>query len=208
MKHHGGHTLIALICLGCFPVESSAQVEVWAIAPEVSRVQIDVGRAGLLSFAGHTHEVIAPALSGDVRLDPRQLERAEVTLTFDAAALKVTGEGEPAKDVPEVQRVMVSEKVLDVGKYPTIVFRSRQVAVRSREGSKARLQLVGDLTLHGVMRRVEVPVDIGLAATDLTATGRFTIKQTDFNIQPVSAGLGTVKVKDEVSVQFTLVAMK
>ena len=38
------------------------------------------------------------------------------------------------------------------------------------------------------------------------ATGTLKLKQTDFGIKPVTAGAGTVRVKDEVSVDFTLVA--
>ena len=36
-------------------------------------------------------------------------------------------------------------------------------------------------------------------------TGKFTIKQTDFGIKPVSVG-GVVKVKDELAISFTIVA--
>ena len=40
---------------------------------------------------------------------------------------------------------------------------------------------------------------------DLTATGKFTIKQTDFGIKPISIG-GVVKVKDELNITFTIAA--
>jgi hypothetical protein len=39
----------------------------------------------------------------------------------------------------------------------------------------------------------------------LTATGKFTIKQTDFGIKPISVG-GVVKVKDDLNINFTIVA--
>jgi hypothetical protein len=39
----------------------------------------------------------------------------------------------------------------------------------------------------------------------LTATGRFAIRQTDFGIKPISVG-GVVKVKDELTIIFTIVA--
>ena len=40
------------------------------IDPDASRVTIHVGKAGLFRFAGDTHEVIAPAVSGDVHFSP------------------------------------------------------------------------------------------------------------------------------------------
>jgi polyisoprenoid-binding protein YceI len=69
-----------------------------------------------------------------------------------------------------------------------------------------RLRVVGDLTLHGVSRQIESPVDVNLSADRLTATGTLAVSQTQFGIKPVSAGLGTVKVKDEVTVSYTFTA--
>jgi len=206
-------SLTRLLCLpiiiGCVcgvPRPARAETGVWSIAPDRSNVRIDVGKSGLFSGAGHTHEVVAPAVSGKILLDPKDLRQAQVTLTFDASALKVTGKGEPAKDVPEVQRVMLSEKVLDVANYPTIVFRSQRVDAQGETGGVTRLRVTGDITLRGVTRRVEVPVDVRLESDRLTATGTLMIKQTAFGITPVTAGLGTVKVRDEVSVTFTFTA--
>jgi polyisoprenoid-binding protein YceI len=190
------------------PHLSRAETQVWLIAADRSTVRISVGKSGLFGGAGHTHEVVAPALSGSVQLDPGSLQRAGITLTFDASALRVTGEGEPAKDVPEVQRVMLSEKVLDVAKYPTILFQSRQIDVERDAGGQAHVRVTGDMTLHGVTRRIDVPVDVTLGRDDLTGTGTLTIKQTEFGITPVSAGLGTVKVRDEVSVSFAFTARR
>ena len=190
------------------PHPSLAETRVWSIAPDRSTVRILVGKTGLFSGAGHTHEVVAPAVSGRVHLDPMHLEQAEVTLTFDASALKVTGKGEPAKDVPEVQRVMLSEQVLDVANYPTIVFRSQHIDVEGETGGRTHLRVTGDITLRGVTRRTEVPVDVTLGSDRLTGSGTLMIKQTAFGITPVSAGLGTVKVRDEVSVSFTFTAIR
>jgi polyisoprenoid-binding protein YceI len=186
----------------------AAQEQVWSIASDGSDVRIDVGRSGVFRAAGHDHEVIAPAISGRVRLDLERLEDADISLTFDASALKVTGKGEPPEDVREVQQTMLGQKVLDVAKYPTITFRSREIAVQSRKGDQVLLRVAGDLTLHGVSRRIEAPIEVRMTSNRLTGTGKAVIKQTDFGIEPVSAGLGTVKVKNEVSVSFTFLARR
>jgi polyisoprenoid-binding protein YceI len=198
--------LMTIACVCGMPHPSHAETGVWSIAADRSSVRIAVGKSGLFSGAGHTHEVVAPAVSGKILLDPKDLRQAQITLTFDASALKVTGKGEPAKDVPEVQRVMLSEKVLDVANYPTIVFRSQHVDAQAETGGLIRLRVTGDITLRGVTRRIEVPVDVRLESARLTATGTLMIKQTAFGITPVTAGLGTVKVRDEVSVTFTFTA--
>jgi polyisoprenoid-binding protein YceI len=110
--------------------------------------------------------------------------------------------------VPKVQETMVSERVLDVAMYPTIVFRSREIVVARRIEGQLRLRVGGTLTLHGVTRLIAGPVDVTLAADQLIGTGTLIIKQTDFGIEPVSAGLGTVKVKNEVAVSYTFTAQR
>jgi polyisoprenoid-binding protein YceI len=181
---------------------------VMTIDPDTSQVVIEVGKAGLFGFAGHAHEIVAPA-RGRVTFDPDDWQRSTVELEFDAAALRVTGKGEPAGDVPEVQRTMLSDQVLDVKRYPVVVFRSRRVSVEGRSGNASTVVIAGDLTLHGTTR----PMTIRAAATldaggRLTARGSFSLKQTDFGIQPVTAGAGTVRVKDVLVVRFVLIARR
>jgi polyisoprenoid-binding protein YceI len=172
-----------------------------------SRVVIHVGKAGAFGFAGHAHEVVAP-VTGSVTVDPTDLARSAVLLEFDSASLRVTGEGEPAQDVPEVQRVMVSNRVLDVTRYPKIVFRSRRVTSSGRAGDSLNLSVEGDLSLHGTTKPCVVPVRVRLAEGSLTAEGTTTLKQSNFGIQPITAGGGTVRVKDELGITFTVHAVR
>ena len=198
--------LVAVVMLGT-SVAGQTREEFRAV-PGTS-VTVQVGKGGLFSFAGHDHEVVAPAREGQIALDRADLSRSSVRLVFEAAALKVTGKGEPAEDVPEVQRVMVSDRVLDVARHPTITFESRSVARSSGSAADAVLRIEGDLTLHGVTRRVIAQgVRLRLNGDRLTAEGKVAIKQSDFGIQPVTAAGGTVRVKDEVTVVFTVVAAK
>jgi polyisoprenoid-binding protein YceI len=172
-----------------------------------SRVEIRVGKAGLLGFAGHPHEVLAPIASGRIAFDPATWERSSVVLAFDAASLRVTGKGEPAADVPEVQRVMLSERVLDAQRFPSIVFRSRRVAVTPRQAGAASIVIEGDLALRGTTRPVTVRGDATVDRSGvLTVRGGLTIRQTDFGIEPVVAAGGTVRVRDALEVQFALTA--
>ena len=177
------------------------------VDPAATSVVVQVGRAGLFKFAGHDHEVAAPGVAGRISLDSTDPSRSRVALQFDAKALKVTGKGEPAEDVAEVQRTMLSERVLDVARYPTISFESDRVAVQQRSAGSLTLRVDGRLTLHGVTKTMTIPVAVRLNGNRMTATGEATVRQSDFGIQPVSAGGGTVRVKDEVDVMFTIVAV-
>lgn len=201
-------TVILLIILSIARAAAGADDEGWTIAPSDSSVVIHVGKTGLFSAAGHTHEVTAPAVSGKIRFDPQRIEQAAIELTFDAVALKVSPKGEPPDDVPKVQETMVSAKVLDVARYPTIAFRSRQITVENRRDGELRLRVSGTLTLHGVGRPVAGPVDVKLSSDHLSASGTLIVKQTEFGIEPVSAGLGTVRVKNEVTVVYAFTARR
>ncbi len=171
-----------------------------------SLVEIHVGKSGAFSFAGHKHEVVAPRVSGEVVADPEDLSRSAVSLAFEAAALQVTGKGEPAKDVPKVQEAMVGPQVLDAARHPAISFQSRTVTGRPGTAGAWELQVTGDLSLHGVTRPLTLPLRVEIAGETLTAHGTTVIRQKDFGMEPVSAAGGTVKVKNELAIDYRIVA--
>jgi polyisoprenoid-binding protein YceI len=179
--------------------------QVLAIDSANSQVLIQVGKAGMFGFAGHGHEVAAPDVVGRVTVDPRDLEHASVALEFASAALRVTGKGEPAADVAEVQKVMLGDRVLDAARFPTIAFVSRRVVVAASTPGTADVVIEGDMTLHATTRRMTIRASVTLdAGGRITARGAFVLKQSDFGMVPVSAAGGTVRVKDELDIQFVL----
>jgi polyisoprenoid-binding protein YceI len=103
---------------------------------------------------------------------------------------------------------MRGPRVLDAARFATITARSRQVAVeQAGDAGSYRVNVTIDLGLHGVTRALTVPVLVTLQGDRLTATGGTELRQTDYGMQPVSAGGGTVKVKDAVKIDFTIVAV-
>jgi hypothetical protein len=66
--------------------------------------------------------------------------------------------------------------------------------------------VAGELSLHGLAHVITVPVRIELSGDTLTASGKTTLAQRLFGIEPVSAGGGTVKVKNELGIEFRVVA--
>ena len=105
----------------------------YTIDASQSSATIEVGKSGAFSFAaGHTHEVIAPTIAGTITVDTDDPARSNVRVTIDASALKVTGKGESANDVPKVQETMSGAQVLDVQRYPKITFASTSVAVKTQ----------------------------------------------------------------------------
>jgi polyisoprenoid-binding protein YceI len=176
----------------------------YVLDPAQSRVEIHVGKTGLFGFAGHEHEVVSGAFRGSATFDPVEVAASTVDLTFDAAALRVTGQGEPAGDVPKVQAAMLGSECLDAARFPTIHFVSTSVADAGAAGEGAHaFMLRGELTLHGVTRPLAVRITVTETADRLQATGRTTLRQTDFGITPISKA-GVVKVKDELTIVWRL----
>jgi polyisoprenoid-binding protein YceI len=182
--------------------------ERFAIDSAGSNITLHVGKSGVLSFAGHTHEIVAPVSEGEIVLDRADVGRSRISIRFDATALKVTGKGEPAGDVAEVQSAMISDRVLDVQRFPAISFTSRTISVTKRSGDRMTLQVAGDLALHGVIKPLTLPVNVQVTSNQITADGTAVVRQTDFKIEPVKAGGGAVKVKDEVDVSFSVIARR
>jgi len=60
--------------------------------------------------------------------------------------------------------------------------------------------VTGSLTLHGEKR----PVTVTVSQKNGHYTGALSIRQTDFGIKPVKVAGGTVKVKDELRIEFDI----
>jgi len=151
-------------------------IQEFQIDPALSTVVVHVGRAGLFAFAGHDHEVAVPGVRGSIVLDPSDLALSRVTMQFEATSMRVTGRGEPQEDVPDVQRTMLSDRVLDVQRYATIAFRSDRISIQERSSDGFRLRVEGRVTLHGMSRPASIPVAVRLSGDRMTATGTATIR--------------------------------
>ena len=198
-------TFLALGMAGATVSPGGAATQTFVVDSSQSRIAIEVGKAGALSFlAGHTHEVQGSAMRGTLEIDTADPERSQVHLEIDASALTLTGKGDPPADVPKVQRGMLSDEVLDVARYPTISFQSSGVSIGNRTPAAIDMAISGTLTLRGTSRSVTIPVHVDVQPHIVTGSGQFTIKQTEYGIKPVSVG-GIVAVKDALNIRFTIV---
>lgn len=183
----------------------AAEARHYQLVPGESTLRIHVGKSGFLKGFGHEHDVVVRAFSGDVDVAADDLTGSRVTATFDSKSLVVLPGHESAKNTAKVQQTMLGPKVLDTQRYPHITITTRRVTARPVGGGAFEVQLSGYLALHGVVRPINVPLRVEIAADRLVARGTTTIRQTDFGISPVRVAGGTIKVKNEVRIQFTFV---
>jgi len=181
----------------------------FVVSERRSSVLVHVGKSGLLSLAGHRHEVAAP-VTGLISVNPGNLGASSVELAFATARFHVRPEGEPEGDAPKVEEVMRGPRVLDSARFGEIRFRSRTVSGRAVGGAggvdEYEVLVTGDLTVHGFTREVVVPMRVVLEGDTLTAKGRATIRHDQFGLTPVTAAGGTVRVRNEIEIGFEIVA--
>lgn len=172
-----------------------------------SRFVVRAFAGGVLWFKGHDHFVAARDFTGEARLTPGAVSPASLTLTVRAASLAET------RDVfTEQQKKIINGELRDIvlepAKYPEITFRSTDVAAEPGAGGVFKVKLGGDLTLRGVTRRVQIPVEVTLDGPTLRARGEFSVNRSDFKVPATSAFHGTVRVRDRLKVSFDIVARR
>jgi polyisoprenoid-binding protein YceI len=97
------------------------------------------------------------------------------------------------------------QSVLDVDRFPTAVFESKQIMVQ-KLSDLVQAHVVGELSFHGVTRDEVIDARVTNMGTMLRASGEFTLRQSDYGIKPVSFAAGALRLKDELKFQFELVA--
>jgi len=113
--------------------------------------------------------------SADIQYDRREPAKSQVSFTVKTASIDTKNDGRDS--------TLRSEHFLDVGKHPTITFKSLEV-----EPKGANLaNVTGDLTIRGVTKRVTVPVKlIGVSKQGNREMAGF---ETEFKVNRLAYGV-------------------
>ena len=131
-----------LAALLAMAAAATAQAGTWQIDPNHSAAQFSVRHLGVSTVRGAFMKV-----SGSASYDPADPSKNSVDVTIDAGSVDTR--------VQMRDNDLRSPNFLDVQKYPTITFKSKQ----SKSAGAGKLQLLGDLTIHGVTKEVTLDVD-------------------------------------------------
>jgi polyisoprenoid-binding protein YceI len=108
---------------------------------------------------------------------------------------------------------MLSDKWLDAAKYPEITFESKEFKNVQTAGDTTTADVTGTFTLKGVSKELTVPVKLTYLKDKLAERvpdqkgdllvirSRFTIKRSDFNINP---GQFEDKVSDTIEINLSI----
>ena len=118
-----------------------AQTATWNIDSNHSAAQFTVRHMVISNVTGSFTK-----LSGTVEFNEKDITQSQVSASIDVSSIDTRV---AARDAD-----LRSDHFFDVQKYPTIDFKSRRIV---KTGDK--LQLIGDLTIHGTTR--EITLDVG-----------------------------------------------
>ncbi len=184
---------LGILVIGVWLGSTGAYGQDKAIDGNKSSLKVRVFKSGAFSAFAHDHEIDAPIAEGKIDSSAH----GSVQLRVDARKMRVLDPEIPADKRAEIQHTMLSATVLDAERFPEISYQSTSVTVRG----EGHWEVQGNLTLHG--KKQPVAVEVSLQGGHYRGSG--SIKQSDFGIEPIRIAGGTVKVKDELKIEFDIV---
>ena len=148
-----------------------AQTSTWNIDPAHSTAQFTVRHLAISNVTGNFTRV-----TGSVVLNEKDITQSQVSASIDVSSVDTRVEAR--------NKDLKSPNFFDVEKYPTIEFKSKRIV-----SGGGKLQVIGDLTIHGTTREVTLDVDgptpeladpWGNSRRGISATT--TINRRDFNL--------------------------
>lgn len=94
-------------------------------------------------------------------------------------------------------------KALNTKTHKNIEFKYTSTTATEKNGSGSyKLTIQGELKINGVSKVVPISFDVNISDNQVTLNGKKTIKMTEFEVEPPTALLGTIKTGDEVTISF------
>lgn len=186
-----------------FALASVAVAQTYDIRPALdSKFALEVAKTGLLS--GKKHQFLFDRYQGTLTYDAAVPERSRVELSIASASIQCRDNWVGEGDLKKVMDLAVGPEMLDVNKHPRLVFVSSSVA-RSGDG----YTVGGDLTIKGATKPVAVAVVITRRADGaMLFKGKAEVKLKDFGLKPPGAAFGVVGTRNEMTLEFVVVAVR
>ncbi len=177
-----------------------------AATAQVQEYQIDKGHSHVGFTAKHLMISNVPGrftdFAGTVSFDPKDVTKSAVKVTIQTASINTDNSSRDGD--------LHSSEFLDVAKFPTMTFESTKV-----EKTADGYLLIGNLTIKGITKPVQIPFSINGPINDpwgnlrIAAEGATTIDRRDFNVTYNNkAKDGTAIVGDIVKIDLSIEAVR
>jgi polyisoprenoid-binding protein YceI len=139
------------------------------------------------------------AVNGQVRVDGAGGGVTATDVRFEVDVAKLQSD-ETRRDNA------IRTRGLETNRFPTATFVSSEpirLSNRPPVGQKVSVQAVGDMTIHGVTKRVTIPIEAQLSGNRIELVGSYKFPMSDFGIDPPSVA-NVVTVEPDATLEFQI----
>lgn len=168
----------------------------FAIDAKASLFTVQAFASGMVAVVAHSPKFAIRDIVGGMEFVPGSMQKASVHLTINVGSLEIMDEVS-SSDRREIERVMFDE-VLEKGVFPRIEYKSSRVTASKTGENMYRVNVAGDLTLHGITRGTGLDAQVVVGEETIRSQGSFSLMQSDYGLKVASVAGGTLKLKDEL----------
>jgi polyisoprenoid-binding protein YceI len=183
-----------------------AGAETLVARPPEGRIVVNVFKAGLFSAFAHDHHFAVGEWSARAEVPEVNPAGGSVEVVIAAGSLHDLQASLSDADRRKVDAQAAGKDVLDAAEFPRIEFRSERIELSpgAAPGGPVKGTVHGTLTVRGRPVPVEVPFEAERTPDGWSAHGAARLAQSALGIKPFSGFGGTVKVKDELTIDFAI----
>jgi hypothetical protein len=175
----------------------------YELGPGDGRVLVKTGREGLAARAGHDLTMEITRWSARVTVPDSAsggIAAATLTAELDLGSLAVREGSGGAKPLSDRDRRDIEGQARKaLGSAAKASYASARVVPSPSSGTSVNGAIEGTLTLNGKSQPVRLQV---ISPVSGQFRGSATVRQTDFGITPYSGLFGTLKLKNEITIEF------
>ena len=180
------------------------QAMLYGIDTEKSGLTVHATSGGMLSMLAHNPTFAVRDFAGELRWQLDAAAEHGFDMTVRADSLTLVDDVRPA-DRAEVEGRMRRE-VLETEAFPEIAYCAKEIVTTGGSGNKFRLRMHGALALHGVANPLLVDADLVRHEGGVRMQGSFPLRMSEYRIRPVTALGGAIQLRDQLRLDFDLVA--
>jgi len=185
---------------------------IFEIIQNESEIRVLVYRGGLLGVFGHNHVLSTNDITGRIEL-AGELGSSSVELTIPVESFEVDietirhEEGDAFKNrVSDEDKRGTRDNMLDAKLLNSTDFSDITIRSQSWVGELPDVRVKSNVTVAGRTNHLEFPASVSVTDDRIVVTGNFALTHEQIGLEPFTAILGGLRVRDEMGIKFLITA--